>query len=342
MVLVNETGIRRVFSMRDAIEADCEAYRMFSSDEITVPLRTQIEAAGAGGVFCFMPAYSERLGIASVKTVNIFPGNVKFGITTLPSMVMTFDGETGVPSALLDGACITSLRTGAASGAALDLFGRKEAKVGALFGTGSQAKDQLCGMLEVRRLDRVYVYSRKKESREKFAEEMKEELGRELATCGTELVPAETPEEAVRDADLIITVTSSHSPVFDGSLVKPGATVSCIGAYRPEMREIDDALLRRASKIYCDSVDAVLEEAGDLITPLAEGTIRREDITGDIGDCLLGKLPGRETEEEIIVFDSVGIGAQDLVTAYRVLERAKSAGVGQVWSVRQAPGREEK
>ena len=105
MVLVNETGIRRVFSMRDAIEADCEAYRMFSSDEITVPLRTQIEAAGAGGVFCFMPAYSERLGIASVKTVNIFPGNVKFGITTLPSMVMTFDGETGVPSALLDGAC---------------------------------------------------------------------------------------------------------------------------------------------------------------------------------------------------------------------------------------------
>ena len=138
----------------------------------------------------------------------------------------------------------------------------------------------------------------------------------------------------MRDADLIITVTSSHSPVFDGSLVKPGAAVSCIGAYRPEMREIDDALLRRASKIYCDSVDAVLEEAGDLITPLAEGTIRREDITGDIGDCLLGKLPGRETEEEIIVFDSVGIGAQDLVTAYRVLERAKSAGVGQVWSAR--------
>jgi ornithine cyclodeaminase len=138
-------------------------------------------------------------------------------------------------------------------------------------------------------------------------------------------------DDAIHDADLIITVTPAASPVFDGSKVKAGATVSCVGSYQPHMQEMDPVILTRASKLYFDSEEAVLSEAGDILIPLEDGTITKEDFTGDIGDVLLGNLVGRENDEEIIVFKTVGIGAQDLVTAQKIYEKAREAAVGTEW-----------
>jgi ornithine cyclodeaminase len=223
---------------------------------------------------------------------------------------------------------VTQLRTGAASGVAFDVLGRKDAKKGALIGTGGQAATQLEAMICARDLETVHVFDQNSERTKAFVKQMNEEL----KDYGTQILPAETSDEAINDADLIITVTPATSPVFDGSKVKAGATVSCVGSYQPHMQEMDPVILERASKLYFDSEEAVLSEAGDILIPLEDGIITKDDFTGDIGEVLMGKIGGRENDEEIIVFKTVGIGAQDLVTAQKIYERALEEKIGTEWS----------
>lgn len=328
MLLLSPTDIHQVFSMKDAIEADKLAFRLFSEGKTEVPLRTQIVSEKQNGTFLFMPAYAPDLDAAALKIINIFPDNIDKGLSSAPAQVLLVDGKNGYVNALLDGATVTQLRTGAASGVALDLLGRKDAKSGALIGTGGQAATQLEAMLCIRTLETVFVYDQNPERTRDFAKKMDHELKR----YGTKILPAATSDEAIREADLIITVTPAISPVFDGSKVKAGATVSCVGSYQPHMQEVDPVILERAAKIYFDSEEAVLSEAGDILIPLEEGRITKDDFTGDIGDVLTGKIVGRELADEIIVFKTVGIGAQDLVTAQKIYERACEMKIGTKWS----------
>ena len=327
MLLLSKSDIKKIFTMRDAVDAVKEAFRTFSAGESEVPLRTNIQAPAHGGAFLFMPSYVEKLDTACLKVVNVFPKNIDKGLPSTPAQVLLIDGTTGVVSSVLDGTFVTQLRTGAASGAAFDVLAKKECKKGALIGTGGQAATQLEAMLAVRNLEEVKVFDLNRERLEKFVEQMSEEL----SGYGTKILAAESSDDAVEDADLLICVTPSPKPVFDGSKVKAGATVSCVGSYQPHMQEMDPVILTRASKIYFDSEDAVLSEAGDILIPLADGTITKEDFTGDLGDVLLGKLGARENDEEIIVFKTVGIGTQDLMTAKAIYDKACEQGVGTRW-----------
>ena len=327
MLLLSKNDIRAVVTMRDMIEADKLAFRMKESGQIASPLRASIPAEG-DGVFLFMPSYAPGLEAAALKVVNVFPGNREKGLMTIPAQVLLFDGATGYALALLDGPTVTQLRTGAVSGAAFDLLARRDCRKGALFGTGAEAADQLEAMLTARTLEEVSIYSPNPAHCAAFTRRME----RELARYGVPLRAAESPEACIEDADLIITATSSAVPVFDGSRVKPGATVSCIGTFEPDKQELDPALLPRASKIICDSKEAVLSESGDLLLPIRDGLITPEDIAGSLGDVLNGTIPGRETDDEIIVFKSVGIAAQDLAAAKVIYDKAISAGVGLRWS----------
>ncbi|MGO3115053.1 ornithine cyclodeaminase family protein [Enterococcus pseudoavium] len=328
MLLLSRDNIKQVFTMNDAIAADKLAFQLFSENKTEVPLRTQIVDEKQNGTFLFMPSYSPDLAAAALKIINIFPDNIDKGLSSAPAQVLLVDGATGYVNALLDGTTVTQLRTGAASGVAFDVLGRKDAKKGALIGTGGQAATQLEAMLCVRNLDVVYVFDQNSERTQAFVEEMK----RTLKKYPTEILPAKSSDEAIHDADLIITVTPATSPVFDGNKVKRGATVSCVGSYQPQMQEMDPVILKRASKIYFDSEEAVLSEAGDILIPLAEGLITKDDFTGDIGEVLLEKVVGRESEDEIIVFKTVGIGAQDLVTAQKIYECALEKEIGTEWS----------
>ncbi|MEG2644872.1 MAG: ornithine cyclodeaminase family protein, partial [Enterococcus sp.] len=213
------------------------------------------------------------------------------------------------------------------SGVAFDVLARKKAKIGALIGTGGQAATQLEAMLCARKLETVYVFDQNPERTKSFAEQMNSTLN----NYGAQILPADTSDQAISDADLIITVTPATSPVFDGSKVKAGATISCVGSYQPHMQEMDPVILQRAAKIFFDSEEAVLSEAGDILIPLANGMITKEAFTGDIGEVLTGNTTGRETEDEIIVFKTVGIGAQDLVTAQKIYELALEKNVGTNW-----------
>lgn len=328
MLLLSKKDIQKVFTMKDAVEADKEAFTLFSEGKSVVPLRTNIGAPKHDGAFLFMPSYVEDLECSAIKIVNVFPKNIEKGIPTTPAQVLLIDGKTGVVISVLDGTYVTQLRTGAASGVAFDVLANPTAKKGALIGTGGQAATQLEAMLAVRDLEEVKVYDINLQRTEEFVEKMNEEL----ASYGTRIIAAKSSDEAIEDADMIVTVTPSSKPVFDGNKVKAGATVSCVGSYQPHMQEMDSVILQRAGKIYFDSEEAVLSEAGDILIPLADGLITKEDFTGDLGDVLLGKVIGRETEEEIIVFKTVGIGTQDLVTAKHIYDKAVEQGIGTEWN----------
>lgn len=275
-----------------------------------------------------MPAYVEEMDTASLKIINIFPHNIDNGIPSSPAQVLLIDGSTGIVTAVLDGTYVTQLRTGAASGAAFDVLARKDARIGALIGTGGQAATQLEAMMAARNLDEVRVYDMNYERTQDFAARMQEEL----EAYGTKIVAVRSSDEAVEGADLLITVTPSSKPVFDATKVKAGATVSCVGAYQHHMQEMDPRILTRASKIYFDSEEAVLSESGDILIPLEEGIITKDDFTGDLGDVIKGKVTGRENDDEIIVFETVGVATQDLVAAKEIYEKAVAAGVGTNWN----------
>lgn len=327
MLLLSRKDIKKVFTMKDAIETNKECFKLFSEGKSEVPLRTTIQAPNHNGVFLFMPSYVEELDAAGLKVVNIFPENVKENLPTAPAQVLLIDGKTGIVTAILDGTYVTQLRTGASSGAAFDLFAIKNAKIGALIGTGGQAATQLEAMMVARQLDEVRIFDLDEKRRQAFVNEMQEEL----KCYNTKIVEATSSDNAIENADIIVTVTPSTKPVFDGTKVKKGATVSCVGAYQHHMQEMDPAILPRASKIYFDSEEAVLSEAGDILIPLEQGIITKDDFTGDIGDVLLGKVVGRENDEEIIVYENVGIGVLDLMTARAIYLKAVEAEVGTNW-----------
>ena len=328
MRLLNKEDIVKVFSMQDAVESVKEAFLLYSQGKTENPLRTKIPAEKYGGNLLFMPTYAEETGYASLKIINIYPQNISKDRPTSFAQVVLIDAGSGEILSILDGTYVTQLRTGAASGVCFDVLGRQDARIGALIGTGGQAETQLAAMVSVRDLDVVRVHDISKERTSAFVKEMNEKL----AEYETKIVAADSADEAVEDADLLITVTPSKEPVFDASKCKKGITISCVGAYQPDMQEMDPAILPRASKIFLDSKSAVLEESGDILKPLAEGIIKEQDITGEIGDVLAGKRKGRESDDEIIVFETVGIGMQDLITAKAIYEKAIAEDVGSQWA----------
>lgn len=326
MILLNKEDIKKVFTMKDAIEANKECYALDAQDKFVVPLRPVIPAEK--GNFIFMPSYSSDMNAAACKIVNIFPGNSSLGLPGSIGQVMLFDGNTGEAKALLDGTYVTTLRTAAASGAAFELWGREDAKIGAMIGTGSQAMCQLEAMLTARKLDEVRVAARNFEKTKAFVEN----ASKEFADFGTKIVACEDTNEAVNGADLVILVTVSHEPVCSAEYFKPGCVISAVGAYQYEMQELDPAVFDKCGKIYFDNMEAVLSESGDILKPLDAGTLTKDQFTGDIGDCILGNISGRESEDEIIVYENVGFGALDLVAAAKIADKAIEAGVGIEWN----------
>lgn len=326
MLLLSREDIKSVITMKDIIEADKRAFKMVVDGSVDTPLRTVIDGK-YDGAFLFMPAYAPELDTAAMKVIDIFPHNIDKGLMTSPAQVMLIDGKTGYVIAMLDGTYVTQLRTGASSGAAFDLLAKKECKKGGMIGTGGQAATQLEAMLTARKLEEVKIFDLNADRCKAFAEQMQEEL----ASYGAKIIPAASADDCIEDADLIITVTPSSKPVFDGTKVKAGATISCVGTYEPHKHEMDPAILPRASKIICDSKEAALSETGDLLIPIADGIITADDVLGSLGDVINGKIKGRENDDEIIVYETVGVAAQDLLAAKLIYDKAVEAGKGLVW-----------
>ena len=226
----------------------------------------------------------------------------------------------------MDGTYLTQLRTGAGSGAATDILSVKDAKKGALIGTGGQAECQLEAMLTVRKLESIKVF----DMNLKRATEFCIEMSQKFAKYGTKISVANTTQEAIENADIITTVTTSKVPVIEGQFVKKGAHINAVGSYTPGMQEIDEYTIKNADKLFVDSKDAVLSESGDLIIPINKGIIDSSRIDGEIGEVLLGKIEGRKNDDEITIYKTVGIAVMDVVTANDIYNCALNMNIGTV------------
>lgn len=310
--------------MRDAIEADKKAFVMQARGQCECPLRSSFTIEKGGGQTLFMPAHVRGLDATGVKIVSVFTGNPLKGKPAVPATMILLDDECGEVQAIIDGTTLTQMRTGALSGAATELLARADASIGALFGTGGQAAYQLLAMLTARRLKEVRVFDVDEKRRSAFVEAQ----SAVAAGFGATLVAAQRPEEAVKDADVITTVTTSTSPVFPSRAVRAGAHVNGIGSYTPAMIELEGELLQRAKVVYADNKAAILAEAGDLTQAIAAGRFGPERITGELGELIDGKKRGRTGDEDITVFKSVGFAALDVVAAQTIYAKALAAGVG--------------
>lgn len=320
MLIISKEEIEKVYTMKECMQAVKDAFSLFSQGKVKAPLRTQIKNEEGTGSYLCMPAYCKEYDASCVKVLNMFPKNIQKGIPTINAQVLVMNTETGTVDGLLDGNYTTQLRTGAASGTAFELLAKKDCAIGAIIGTGGQAATQLEAMVVAKDLKEVRVSDLDFERAKEFVETMKNSL----SDYPTDIIAVKSANEAIDDADVIITVTSSKKPVFDGARVKDGATISGVGSYQTDMQEIPPELLRRASKIYFDSEVAVLSEAGDLLVPLENNEITKENFMGDIGQVINHEIVGRENDEEIIFFETVGIAAQDLMTSKSIFDKAQA------------------
>lgn len=327
MLLLTKEDIKSVFTMKDAIEANKDAFKFFSSGKSVVPLRTNIAIPKYEGQVLFMPGYVDEMDAIGLKIVSVFPQNMKKEKPTTPATMVLIDGSSGEVCAILDGTYLTQLRTGAASGAATDILARTGSQIGALIGTGGQGAAQLEAMITARELKEVRVFDVDILRAQSFVEKMKSQL----SNCKTVFKAVSTSDEAINDADIITTVTTARQPTFNGSLVKAGAHVNAVGSYMPHMQELDPVILKRADKIFFESQEAVLSESGDIIIPLKQGLITKEKFTGELGQVIMGTIKGRESDEQITVFKTVGIATQDIVTAKRIYDKAILQNIGTKW-----------
>lgn len=309
--------------MAQAIEIVKGAFAQLSSGQAVVPIRTQLEVARHEGITLFMPAYLQESDDLGVKIVSVFPHNLEMGLATIYALVAVVDAETGCPTAVMDGTYLTALRTGAASGAATDILARTDARVAAVFGAGVQGRTQLEAVCQVRDIEKAWVYDVNREAAEKYAEEVRERGGRIPA----DTTVASSPTEAVREADVICTATTSRTPVFADADLKAGVHINAIGAFTPEMQEVPEDTIKRA-RLVVDSREACWAEAGDLIIPRYKGLISEGDIYAELGEIVAGAKRGRESDEEITFFKSVGNAVQDVSVARKVLEEAGRLGLG--------------
>ncbi len=322
MLVLKRSDIEKCLTMEETIKVMEEAFTSFSSGNTQVPLRTGIHIDEVDGNALFMPGCIKGVGIA-IKLVSVFPKNLEIGKPSIHSVVVLEDLSTGEQLALMDGTYLTALRTGAASGAATKYLANQDAKTVAVIGAGVQAKTQLLGVSGVRDIKEVRVYDIDPNRTKNFVNAMSKKLDQLV------YIQSNNPNQGVQDADIIIMATTSHKPVIDASCLKRGVHINAIGSYTPTMQEIGPEILNICDKIVLDSKEAVLSESGDFIIPIHQGLFSAHKIYGELGEITSGKLPGRQTEEEITLFKTVGISAQDVACAVKIYQNALHMKLGE-------------
>lgn len=326
MLILPVKEVQAILSMREAIEAVRDAYLAYSEGEAIVPKRTTIDVKENDGVSMVLPSYVSRMGVLGTKLVTVFFHNPAQGLPLVNAVIIIQDGKTGKPLAIMGGRLPTAIKTGAATGVATSLMAREDARSVGLFGTGYQAPWQLEAVCEVRSgVREIWVFDIDQRKSREFTERMHTFLSR----FQVEVHAAGSPQEAVRGRDIIVTVTTSTTPVFNGDWIEEGAHINAVGSFTPDMQEVDETTLLRAGKVVTDVREDALEMKGDLIKPLSRGIVSVDVIDCEVGEILSGKKPGRERTEEITLFESVSMSALDVAVAQKIYENALEAGVGQ-------------
>lgn len=311
--ILSGDDVRAALPMPRAVDAMRHAYGQLSAGKVVAPPRQHLSTDR--GITLIMPAYLPERSDFGIKVVSVYDDNPNLNLPRITATVLVLDPATGAPKAFMDGASLTAIRTGAGGGVAADLLARQDAKTVGLFGAGVQARAQLQAVMAVRDIARVNLMSRTEASAEQLSAEISEWMD------APEVNLVRHSEQVVADADIVICATTSVTPLFDGNALKQGTHITAVGTFVPEKREVDTATIRRSDRIVVDSRADCLEEAGDLIIPNA-------DIDAEIGEIVNGDKPGRQSDDEITFFKSVGVAVQDAVAASAVLAEAEAKTLG--------------
>jgi ornithine cyclodeaminase len=321
ILVLDSRQIRELLPMTECIELMADALSALARGEVYQPLRTIIRPPEARGLLGLMPAYrAGEQGAFGLKAICVFPENPAKGKDAHQGAVMLFSRETGELLALMNASEITAIRTAAVSAVATRLLAREDAQQLGIIGAGVQARTHLAALGAVRPVRRARVACRNIEHAEQLAREMQ-------AKCSFSIEAVRTNEDAVREADVIVTATSSLEPVIDKDWISPGAHVNAIGTHSPNSREIDSATMA-AARIFVDRRESALNESGDYLLAAKEGLVSPESIVGEVGELLIGAKTGRTSSTEITLFKSLGLAIEDVVSADYLYHKAKAQQAG--------------
>ena len=312
-LFLNEEEVAQLLPMNDCIQALDRAFVHAAQGSTEVKSRSRMVMPN--GMFHFMAAADSGAGVFGYKAYPSFAasGGAKM-------VVMLFDYQTGQLLSCMEGGRLGQIRTGAASGLATKYMAREDAAQVAVIGSGFQARTQLEAVCAVRQVGQAKVYSRRQERREEFARRMTESLN-------VEVIPVDSGQECVADADIVLVITSSREPVLLGEWLKPGVHVNAAGGNHWMRREIDQEAVERADVIVVDNLEQAKIECGDLIWPQARGVFRW-DMVHQLQDVVAGTVSGRPGPQAITLFESMGIGLEDIAAAQVVYQKASEQGMG--------------
>lgn len=320
MIILSHDDVADLLPMQQAIEVVEAVMKQVSQGAATLPLRS-VTPVGGNNRMGLMPGAIADPACFGVKMVSLFPDNPARGLSSHRGAMVLFEAETGGAVAMMDASLLTAIRTAAASAVATRALARPDASHLAIVGTGEQAEHHLDAMMCVRDIRRLSVAGRSTEKTEAFAARASRlypdlEIGH-----GTDI------EAAIADADIICTVTSAPTPIVKGAWVAPGAHVNIVGSSIPTMREVDDEMVERGD-IWVDYLPSTLAQAGEIVDMIKAGSFSADQLQGEIGAHLSGEIPGRSSPEQITIYRSLGIAAQDLAAAHHVLTRARAESRG--------------
>lgn len=320
MKIITESQVEKHLSTPECIEAMRAAMIAVSNGDVHLPIRQFMPIEGAPGKMAIMPGVIGKPYCFGIKLVCKYDRDASSPYGTHVGMVLVFDAKEGLPLAMIEGSSLTAIRTAAASALATDLLARKDAGNLLVIGCGEQARRHIHSMRAVRDLKSVTVWGRNEERAAEFAKDVSE----------TEELPvsvATSLESAVRDSDLICTTTSSKEPILNGNWLSPGAHVNLVGSAIPTTAEADETCVTR-SKFFVDYRPAAMAAAGELLRAIENNAVNESHIAAEIGEVAMGSKPARENEDEITLYKSLGVSAQDLAAAHILYEKAEKEGFG--------------
>lgn len=319
VLILSRSDLERVLGIHELIGSLERAFRDQAIGKAIMPPRVSLSLKNNGWLGT-MSAYLERHAAITTKIVTVFGDNPTKSLPTTMATIVLCDARTGQVLSIMDGGYITAMRTGALGGLAAKLLSRDDSQTVGIFGAGVQARTQLLALDDVRYITVVRVFDPVFERAKRFAKEMRQRIRAPIEVCNS-------PSELVRNSDIIVTVSTSKDPLFDGSLLREGTHLNAFGNFKPDERELDEKTVRR-SKLFVDQREAALSEAGDIIIPIKTGAISEKHIRAELGELIVGSKSGRASRHDITLFKSVGLGIQDCSASFLAYTKALKLGVG--------------
>jgi ornithine cyclodeaminase/alanine dehydrogenase len=319
-LVLSEKQVQSLIDVDELISVLEQAHVQYSTGKAVMPVRLVVPLPQVGGRITSMPGFLSDDKALAMKIITYFQENPEQNLPAILGTILLFSAETGKLIAIMDGSYITAIRTACASAMATKALANPQTPVLGMLGAGVQARSHIEALTQVRRLQRIKIYSPTGASAAAIKKDME-------PTVKIAIDIARNAEEALRDADLVVTATTAKEPIVKPEWLKPGAHINAVGAHRPDMREINGATLAR-SKIVVDSREAIMAECGDILLALKEKSIGENAIHAEIGEVLAGRKPGRSSAAEITLYKSVGIAIQDVATANLVYRKALEKGIG--------------